>query len=1484
MKPINLLCLLFSFFFIAHSQSYADKPLLDGPVDGREIQTQQELDLLFGADPAQELLLSSADFVDSSIEFISSTLWSNYHDIAVDGNYAYCALTYGLVIYDITDSANPVQISQLELCMENICKIGDYLYHALDGVGVKVIDVSDPYNPFVAGEYSYDCNAYDIDSHGNLIFVFDSDHYITIFDVSDPSHPDSLSSYALNATPRGISVMDTILYAALYDEGLEILSIADPGNLTYLGSYDAAADIYDVYVQDSLAFISVDNTGIQVLNVSDPAAPVFISQGPYLNFGYDITIKDSVCFVRGGYVIAYNISDIFNISVIDTIESEATIYEYAVRNNLFFIAGGYFGFSILDISDLTNPQPIGTDQSSGSVRSQFIADTLAYLGCWNYGLQVVNISDLGHPQVIGGFYDLDLDLNNLVVEDGYAYTAGRSGFSVFDLTDPSNPLQFYNYPDTIREASAVAYSNGFAYVTFFDRLVVFDVSNPANPDSISSYEIDAASLRYNMVLRDTLLYIPNYYGPDVLIIVNISDPYNPTLAGTLTASSTSRINFIEIIEDKAYSLGSRPEFAIIDLSNPVMPSILGEYNLIPGTARRLTVKDGTVFLANQSNGITLLDISDPGNPYIFGNYNTPGNTYDIHVEDSIIYIADYSGFSIYKQTSWIGKPDLEVDSMAVSSFTPDSIDIYCRLKNTGLQPVDLEGATVDPGDNVKIAAYLSADTIPGNAGDLLVGNFNIQDSPAGLLLPAASLDLIISSPAVVDTSIYTYLVVMLDPENSVIEFDENNNSSSDIIGYICYPELPDPIVQVAQCGNINYYHSSYSYVYELSVANWDEFPDELFEPAPDLPPCGINTNAARTWVDIYSETGAYLYGFCAFEENESLDNLWFAVSQNGQHPDSIYIVLTDRRCNRQYISEMMDVSQVGFPPVVWIIDDHLEMTIFTNYMLWFDVYIEGADTVTGTYDGYYNENNMRYYFWPQNTGRHNVRVTGFNDCGSRTDYAYFDIVIRFVRPTTEWINVYCNSASFNGVPLSPGDTIEAYDPDGVLCGRDFVREDGSFGYMPIYRDDSYSTNIDEGAEPGDIITFKINSQDVLTTVVWTEFGDAYEICDFATEQCIQYHLTEGWHLISWNVDYSGQIENAIAEIMDCVDVVMSFDMSGLSYVPELAEYSTLDYLDYYHGYWFKMGCDADLEICGLPLDPENGISIRTGWNLVSYWPGDSATVEQGWSSIYECLVAALGFDNGGQTWWIDTPGYNTLEYLRPGFGYWLKSSCDTILVYDGFAYPAYQVSAAKPIVENGITATKDWMSVYGKGITIDGEPIEDGNVIEAYTCGGVLCGRGIYSDNVLKFMPVYGREKANPGSAAYPAQTDMVEIYINGEKTYPSLGWNSNGEYIDISNRLSAKTAGLPETFELRQNYPNPFNPMTTIEYSIPIKSHVRIAIYNILGQNIRMLVDETQPAGNYRIDWDGKAEDGKSVSSGIYFYRFLAGDYIQTKKLVLLK
>jgi len=112
-----------------------------------------------------------------------------------------------------------------------------------------------------------------------------------------------------------------------------------------------------------------------------------------------------------------------------------------------------------------------------------------------------------------------------------------------------------------------------------------------------------------------------------------------------------------------------------------------------------------------------------------------------------------------------------------------------------------------------------------------------------------------------------------------------------------------------------------------------------------------------------------------------------------------------------------------------------------------------------------------------------------------------------------------------------------------------------------------------------------------------------------------------------------------------------------------------------------------------------------------------------------------------------------------------------------------------------------------------------------------------------------------------------------GELTVPSVE----------SFTLALKVV-VPATFTLHQNFPNPFNPITTLRYDLPKDNFVMLTVYDMLGREIAQLVNSNQQAGFKSVQWDATDSMGRPVSAGVYLYQIQAGEYVQTKKMVLLK
>ncbi len=133
-------------------------------------------------------------------------------------------------------------------------------------------------------------------------------------------------------------------------------------------------------------------------------------------------------------------------------------------------------------------------------------------------------------------------------------------------------------------------------------------------------------------------------------------------------------------------------------------------------------------------------------------------------------------------------------------------------------------------------------------------------------------------------------------------------------------------------------------------------------------------------------------------------------------------------------------------------------------------------------------------------------------------------------------------------------------------------------------------------------------------------------------------------------------------------------------------------------------------------------------------------------------------------------------------------------------------------------------------------------------------------------------------------------FYIDSEYSRPHLfgmyddtlfvyGFNSSTDVPESENQNL-----IPNKFALSQNFPNPFNPSTTIEYTLQSRSNVTITVFDILGRKVKTIFDQTMPVGTHTAYWDGTNVENNPVATGVYFYQIKAGDFVETKKMLLLK
>jgi len=496
--------------------------------------------------------------------------------------------------------------------------------------------------------------------------------------------------------------------------------------------------------------------------------------------------------------------------------------------------------------------------------------------------------------------------------------------------------------------------------------------------------------------------------------------------------------------------------------------------------------------------------------------------------------------------------------------------------------------------------------------------------------------------------------------------------------------------------------------------------------------------------------------------------------------------------------------------------------------------------------------------------------------------------------TSQWVDYYCPDANnlFLGGLVPTGAVVEAWVVD-VLVGQKVVETPGQYGFMPVYRaNDEFG---DPGAVAGQTISFTINGLpatadgDVVYPAEYAQVPVCLEVRGTLEKNCT---LFEGWNLVSWNVNTDvDDILTVLYPIMDYVDVVLGFEQGALTFDPDLQAFSTLWMVDHLSGYWIKIKDidQIDLTLMGLPVPTATPIPVAAGWNLVSYLPEFDMTPEEALVSLGGDLLWTYGFDTDGMK--VYQPGagsFNTLDVMNTCNGYWVKMSTGGVLVYpDAPGEEPVAPLGISPLAAkntNGVVASTNWIDLYSRKLTLDGETVAAGAIVTAHAVDNdQLLGRfEMAVDGQFGFMPVYADGAGETTLSMRPG--DEFYLQIDGVATAETFEWTATGARVELAALTGANGIEVPTTYGLSQNYPNPFNPSTNIGFAMPVAGMAKIEVFNILGERIATPLNGAVDAGLHTVVWDGRNDSGEPVASGVYFYRFSADNYTEAKKMMLLK
>jgi hypothetical protein len=529
-------------------------------------------------------------------------------------------------------SAAPPTTSNSQLTIEEVASIGggtpvvaaasSYAYVG-EGDGLTVLDISNP-ERFMRlahlrlADQQHSFSAFAIQLVGNRVYI--GSRYgggLATVDVSDPVHPALLGRYTgVDFTSLAVAdgrayVLQMDAFSPFYEPRLFALDMTAPAQPTLLWTWMWTASPFnesaELLAADGRLYLSENQSGLKILDVQSTSGPTLL--GTY-----------AVAGIRG----------------------------IAVAGDLAYLAMSGSGLQIVDIHDPTHPALLGsydTPADTYNATRVRVEDNRAYVAATYAGfagIQTLDVSDPAHPALLGSLNGVP-GAQEIQVADGWVSVHSASDWQLIDWRMAAHAVPHGRYP-VIAYAEDIQVQAGRAYIAseYGGGLQIVDISNPQSLMQIGSYaQIYASSLE----VRDNLAYVTDPVGNGGLHIIDISTVTKPVQIGHY--DDWYREWDVQLVGDLAYVAAEKDGLLIIDVSDPISPTLRGA-NVTPENTAYLHIEGQVAYaldnraLGGTANILYTLDISDPSNPTILGSYQDSA-TIDVargmDVVDNIAYIA-----------------------------------------------------------------------------------------------------------------------------------------------------------------------------------------------------------------------------------------------------------------------------------------------------------------------------------------------------------------------------------------------------------------------------------------------------------------------------------------------------------------------------------------------------------------------------------------------------------------------------------------------------------------------------------------------------------------------------------------------------------------------------------------------------------------------------------------------------------------------------
>lgn len=678
-------------------------------------------------------------------------------DIAVQGNFAYVANGVpGLFVVDIADPQHPVVLGSVDTPNQawGVAVSGTLAYIADMDAGFRIIDVTNPAAPTLRGGVGSMGSAYDVAVAGNYAYVAASTTGVVVIDVTNPSAPIRGVTVDTPGASYDVCISGGRLYVADGSSGLQVYSLASPAAPVLLGAFDTPGGAQSVVVQGQYAAVADFTEGLRILDVTDPANIFEGSAFPYCGYGARSLAFSATGVGLVGGDVGLQVFDAANFSLLvdqGCVPVGGEPFGIAIVGDFAFVAAGEAGMAVVALPAATTTRGLGVRVTTGGTPvAVAVGSGHVFMSTEGLGLQVFGLADAALP-ALETTLSLPSFPGTIVLRDSIACVLTyAAGLQIVDVSDPAVPVIIGSFT-LPADAAGLSLLGSTVYVAGPDSLRAIDISDPANPRRVCAARVvgegDWSAANALGVFVGTLSGTVQWFE---VIEQDLILRDTKTLGGH---SAGLAVQDTVVYAGYAYwPIGGVALFGVNRVSHRL--DALADARL-PDYVNSLTFDHGLLYVADETAGMQIVDVSNPRDPVVLGSaYGPPSDAMAVAVAGDYAYVADLAG-----GLAVVPRECLTYVPVFLAGFTATLSDGAIALAwsvGAGAAPGDFRLTAHRDGESWSVPfiavapdAWRARDTSPGLvAGGTIVYSLRHRDA-GGEWLEVASRSVTLTPPMVV---------------------------------------------------------------------------------------------------------------------------------------------------------------------------------------------------------------------------------------------------------------------------------------------------------------------------------------------------------------------------------------------------------------------------------------------------------------------------------------------------------------------------------------------------------------------------------------------------------------------------------------------------------------------------------------------------------------------------------------------------------------